>query len=369
MALLLSFRVAVQLGVVVFLCGLIYFGIIALLYVAQPLYAAQYDYTSKHVVITGGSSGIGLETAKIYIRLGANVTIVGRNQSRLDEALMVLRTLCGPNQSVITVSVDCGSSLEEVSDALAPALSNLGFADVIVNCAGTSVAGEFDALNPEEFERMLRTNVLGSIYPTRAVLAGMKSRKRGRIVFVSSQVAHVAIYGYSAYAASKWALRGLAEALQMEVKPYNIYVSVVYPPDTATPGYELEMQSKPDITKKLSDSGTLFQPERVAADLEKYSTRGYFGISTGLDGWLLKQLHPGMSPLNNVWEVTEGILFASWARLISIFYLVDWDRTCYDYVWSGNKETLQISPNINETMLNKPLNAPVDIRYSESSHA
>ncbi|RYH21495.1 SDR family NAD(P)-dependent oxidoreductase [archaeon] len=64
----------------------------------------------------------------------------------------------------------------------------------------------------------------------------MKARGRGHIVFVSSQVAQAAIHGYTAYAASKWALRGLAEALQMELKPYNVSVSVAYPPDTRTPG-------------------------------------------------------------------------------------------------------------------------------------
>lgn len=64
-----------------------------------------------------------------------------------------------------------------------------------------------------------------------------------------------AIHGYTAYAASKWALRGLAEALQMECKPFNIYISVSYPPDTDTPGYKEEMTTKPDLTKTISESG------------------------------------------------------------------------------------------------------------------
>jgi len=284
------------------------------------------------VAVTGGSSGIGLEAAKEYLRNGSNVTIIARNKQRLETALRQLedyvKTLSGPPPKIMSVAVDVSVSEETFSKALLPAIEEMGEIDVLVNCAGTSVAGEFTALQEEEFERMLRINVLGSIFPTRTVIEGMKRRRRGRIVFVSSQVAQVALYGYTAYAASKWALRGLAEALQMELKPYNIYVSVVYPPDTDTPGYEVEMQSKPDITKKLSESGDVFKPEQVAANMVKYSAMGYFGIGTGLDGWLLKQLHPGMSPVNSLWEVVTGILFSPLCRIISVFYVLSWDQLC-----------------------------------------
>lgn len=128
-----------------------------------------------------------------------------------------------------------------------------------MNCAGVSVAAEFSQLKEEDFERMLKVNfclsinspyccsnqfqliwlqvnVLGSVNPTRAVVESMKARGRGHIVFVSSQVAQAAIHGYTAYAASKWALRGLAEALQMELRPFGVAVSLSYPPDTRTPG-------------------------------------------------------------------------------------------------------------------------------------
>ena len=88
------------------------------------------------------------------------------------------------------------------------------------------------------------------------------------------------------------------------------------------------MLTKPDITKKLSESGSVFSPLVVAQDIVRFSGQGYFGISTGLDGWLLKQLHPGMSPVNNVWEVMQGILFAPLCRLISIFYVIAWDMEC-----------------------------------------
>ena len=288
----------------------------------------------NHVVISGGSSGIGYSLALALVRQGSRVTLLARNVTKLKEAQGLLqeeyaKIFGDKNTNVVMIaSVDVSESEEVVIRALVPRIKAFGIVDLLINCAGTSVAGSFDALPTEEFERMLKINVLGSIYPTRAVLPGMKSTGKGNIVFVASQVAQVAIHGYTAYAASKWALRGLAEALQMEVKPYGIYVSVAYPPDTDTPGYAVEMDSKPSLTKKLSESGNLFKPDAVASDILNQISSQYFGITTGLDGWLLKQLHPGMSPINNIWELVQQIMFCSIARIIAMFYIIGWDMEC-----------------------------------------
>jgi 3-dehydrosphinganine reductase len=90
----------------------------------------------------------------------------------------------------------------------------------------------------------MKVNYLGGVYCTRAVIEPMRHRHFGRIVFVSSQAGQIGIFGYSGYSASKFALKGFAESLQMEVKPYNIYVTVSYPPDTDTPGFKVENLTK-----------------------------------------------------------------------------------------------------------------------------
>ena len=95
----------------------------------------------------------------------------------------------------------------------------------------------------------MRINYLGSVYCTKAVAESMKKLKFGRIVFVSSQAGQIGVFGYTAYSATKFALRGLVECLQMELKPYNIYVTLAYPPDTDTPGLKTENFDKVCILK------------------------------------------------------------------------------------------------------------------------
>eukprot|EP01041_Mallomonas_annulata_P013507 gene13507-28651_t len=274
------------------------------------------SYDGIHVMVTGGSSGIGLEIAREYIKRGANITIVARTESRLIQAVKDLEnSRINQTQIVLFCSVDAASNELTVSEALKPAIDRLGPVEILVNCMGTSSAATFEDTPGKEFENLFNTNVMGSVLPTKFVVPGMKSRKRGRVIFVASQIAFVGIHGFTAYAASKWALRGLAETLQMELKPYNIIVSVAYPPDTDTPGYANEMLTKPDLTKRICESGFLYPAPVVAKAIVDGSTVGQFGISIGLDGWFMKQSHPGMSPLNSAGEVLAGIIFAPLSRI------------------------------------------------------
>ena len=113
----------------------------------------------------------------------------------------------------------------------------------------------------------MRVNYIGGVYCSKSVVESMKSRKFGRILFVSSQAGQLGIYGYTAYSATKFALRGLAEALQMELKPFNVYISVSYPPDTDTPGFNEELKDKCEETCLISESSGLFKSKDVALDI------------------------------------------------------------------------------------------------------
>jgi 3-dehydrosphinganine reductase len=115
-----------------------------------------------------------------------------------------------------------------------------GPVDVLINNAGISKSGELAEMSTQDFENMIRVNYLAAVYCTKAVIDSMKHRRSGRIGFVCSQAGQIGVYGYTAYSASKFALRGLAETLQMEVRPYGVYVTLSFPPDTDTPGFKEE---------------------------------------------------------------------------------------------------------------------------------
>uniref|UniRef100_A0A8C9EY70 3-dehydrosphinganine reductase n=1 Tax=Pavo cristatus TaxID=9049 RepID=A0A8C9EY70_PAVCR len=187
-----------------------------------------------HVVVTGGSSGIGKCIAIECYKQGAFITLIARDEVSIFVFLLV----------VLCISVDVSKDYEQVENVLKQAQEKLGPVDLLVNCAGTSVTGKFEDIEVNAFERLMAVNYLGSVYPSRAVISTMKERRMGRIVFVSSQAGQLGLFGYTAYSPTKFALRGLAEALQMEVKPYNIYVTVAYPPDTDTPGFAEESKTK-----------------------------------------------------------------------------------------------------------------------------
>ncbi len=110
----------------------------------------------------------------------------------------------------------------------------------------------------------MQTNYLGTVYCTKCVVEKMKSRKTGRIVFISSQAGQIGIFGYTAYSPTKFALKGFCEALQMELKPHNIYMTLVYPPDVDTPGLKEENLYKPLETKLLAEESGVLKPVEVA---------------------------------------------------------------------------------------------------------
>jgi len=134
------------------------------------------------------------------------------------------------------------------------------------------------------------------------------------------------LFGYTAYSASKFALRGLAEALQMEVKPYNIHICMSFPPDTVTPGFEEEMKTKPEETKLISESSGLWQADVIAAGIVEDVTYGKFLSSVGVDGWLLTNLTCGMGPFDSCLQVIQQVVTMGLFRAISVLFLIKFDK-------------------------------------------
>ena len=138
---------------------------------------------------------------------------------------------------------------------------------------------------------MLEVNYLGMVRVARAVLPGMRRAGAGHIVNVSSMLGFMGCYGYSAYAASKYAIAGFTECLRQELLPEGIRVSICYPPTTDTPGLAKENEVKPPETAAIEGSSRTFTADEVAASLLAGVARGRFEILVGLDSALVWRLH------------------------------------------------------------------------------
>ncbi|MEE6465223.1 hypothetical protein FKM82_006495 [Ascaphus truei] len=300
---------------------------VLLLYMVSPLISPKpLKLSGAHVVVTGGSSGIGKGVAIECFKQGAFITLVARDESKLVQAKKEIEKYAiNDKQVVLCISVDVSKDYGQVENVIKQAQEKLGPVDMLVNCAGMAIAGNFEDIEIDQFARLMEVNYLGSVYPSRAVIATMKERRMGRIVFVSSQAGQLGLFGYTAYSPTKFALRGLAESLQMEVKPYNVYVTVAYPPDTDTPGFAEENKSKPLETRMISESSSLCQADQVARVIVKDAIQGNFNSSVGSDGYMLSALTCGMSPVTTITEGLQQVVTMGLFRTIALFYLGSFD--------------------------------------------
>ncbi|CAL1539395.1 unnamed protein product [Lymnaea stagnalis] len=306
---------------------------IIILYLLSPLISPpQINLQDAHVLVTGGSSGIGKALAIQAVQQGAKVTLVARDKAKLEEAKKEVESVVKGEDgekvicNVHIISVDLSGEYEKIDSAFHAIESSVGPVDFLINCAGTSSPGRFEDLPLSDFKKMMDINYMSAVHSTRAILPGMKNRGRGRIVFVSSQAGQIGLFGFSAYSASKFALRGLAEALQMEVKPYNIYLTLAFPPDTNTPGFQEEQKTKPKETKLISETSGLFTAENVSNIILADTVRGRFFSSMGLDGTMLACVTCGFSPVTSIMEATQQVVTMGIFRIISLFYLDHFDR-------------------------------------------
>jgi len=238
------------------------------------------DFEGLNIYIVGGSSGIGLATAELLSARGSNVIIFARGRERLEEALeRISGKAVKESQRFAFKQMDV-TLHDEVTRVMGEAVEEFGPPDILVNSAGRAYPDYFENISYEQFDETMKVHVYGIWNTVSALLPHMKE-KGGYIVNVSSLVGFMGVFGYSDYAASKFAIIGLSEVLRSELKRYNIGVSVLCPPDTDTPGFAVENRNKPPETQAVSESGGLMQPEEVAGEILKGISKGKFFIGPG----------------------------------------------------------------------------------------
>jgi NAD(P)-dependent dehydrogenase (short-subunit alcohol dehydrogenase family) len=183
------------------------------------------------VLLTGSSSGIGLATALHFARLGEDVYAGVRNLATATELARAIEAEKLPIRP-IAIDVDDAAS---VTRGVGEALARAGRIDVLVNNAGIGGGGPIEDVPVDWVKSLFETNYLGAIRMIQAVLPGMRERRSGAIVNVSSIAGRLAIAGHGHYSAVKHALEALSEALAQEVQAFGIRVAIVEPGVVVTP--------------------------------------------------------------------------------------------------------------------------------------
>ena len=186
--------------------------------------AHPFDLAGRRALVTGGGSGLGLAIARGLAEAGASVVINGRNRARLDAAAEALRR---EGLGVDVAAFDVTRS-DDVSSSVA-ALERERPIDILVNNAAVNRRAPLETFTDDEWRSLMAANVDGAFFVARAVIPGMKERRRGKIINLCSLASDIGRPNIVPYATSKGGVRMLTRALAVELAPYNIQVNGITP--------------------------------------------------------------------------------------------------------------------------------------------
>jgi len=199
--------------------------------------------TGKRVLVTGASSGIGEATAKCYGAAGAHVLLLARNADRLSAVAEAIRKDGG---TAICFPVDLAEA-EAVQEVAARIEREAGAPDVLINNAGAGRWLPLDETTPDEARAMIAVPYLAAFDLTHAFAPAMVARGSGSLVFVTSPASYLAWPNASAYIAARRAIAGFAEALQSELKPTGVVVTLVVLGNVETPYWDNNPGSRKNV--------------------------------------------------------------------------------------------------------------------------
>jgi 3-oxoacyl-[acyl-carrier protein] reductase len=221
------------------------------------------------ILITGGSSGLGKEMAKLLHQAGAKVLITGRDESKVQQVTAEL--------GVFGVAADAGTDAG-IAATFAAVEKYLKGLDVLINNAGFGEFAPIDDLTRESFERVFSTNVFGAALMAKEAAKIFKGQKSGNIINISSTAGRKGFAQGSVYAASKFALSALTECWRDELRPFNVRVMQVNPSAVPTAFNVTDRTEKPLADNKLT-------PSEIAHAIKSMLEMDNRGFITELSVW------------------------------------------------------------------------------------
>ncbi|MHA1268877.1 MAG: SDR family oxidoreductase [Candidatus Helarchaeota archaeon] len=256
---------------------------------------------NRMAIITGGSQGIGKALAKEIIQLGGSVCIIARRVDILKEAVAEIEKLKN-NEDQIIEMISCDvTQIDKLSPLIDEFIKKYGIPYYLINCVGQAYPNYIEKMTFDDFKNGMDINYYGVVCPILVLLPYFISKSNqvkkevgvqewrknyyGHIINLSSEAGFIGLMGYSTYCPTKFALVGLSECLRHELKPYHIRVSVAYPVDTKTPGFEFENKTKPEELKIISQRAGLMEPEEAAEIIMNKTIKNKFNITIGSSGF------------------------------------------------------------------------------------
>ncbi len=213
---------------------------------------------NRGVLITGGTSGIGLAAAKMFLESGARVALGGRDAGRGEEALRFLDKYRGRVFFIpadVRIPSDCDGMVRSAADVL-------GRLDILVNSAGIYQESPAEELTEEAYAEVMDTNLKGTMFVTRASLPFLR-QNRGNIVNIASDAGLQGNFQCSLYCASKGAVIAYTRALAVEAAPWGVRVNCIAPGDIMTPMTERQLESAPSREEGLSAMASVYPMGRI----------------------------------------------------------------------------------------------------------